>query len=144
MLVGAVIGWLLDRWLGISPWGMIVFLLLGFAAGVLNVMRAAGVVPRQDHDSNDATSVLIGAWPIQSTNFRSTISFRSRKIGNAEIAFTNSALFMLIAVVGLTAVPGRRNGRRARLVPAGCNRSAETVLRVRRQQPSAAPPARKG
>jgi ATP synthase protein I len=44
VLVGAMIGWLLDRWLGISPWGMIVFLLLGFAAGVLNVMRAAGVV----------------------------------------------------------------------------------------------------
>jgi len=45
VIVGAAIGWLLDRWLGISPWGMIVFLLLGFAAGVLNVMRAAGVVP---------------------------------------------------------------------------------------------------
>jgi ATP synthase protein I len=44
VLVGAGIGWLLDKWLGISPWGMIVFLLLGFAAGVLNVMRAAGVV----------------------------------------------------------------------------------------------------
>jgi ATP synthase protein I len=44
VLVGAGIGWLLDWWLGISPWGMIVFLLLGFAAGVLNVMRAAGVV----------------------------------------------------------------------------------------------------
>ena len=44
VVVGAAIGWLLDRWLGTSPWGMIVFLLLGFAAGVLNVMRAAGVV----------------------------------------------------------------------------------------------------
>jgi ATP synthase protein I len=42
VLVGAFIGWLLDRWLGISPWGLIVFLLLGFAAGVLNVIRAAG------------------------------------------------------------------------------------------------------
>ena len=41
--VGAFIGWALDRWLGISPWGMIVFLLLGFAAGVVNVIRAAGV-----------------------------------------------------------------------------------------------------
>jgi ATP synthase protein I len=41
--VGAFIGWALDRWLGISPWGLIVFLLLGFAAGVINVMRAAGV-----------------------------------------------------------------------------------------------------
>ena len=45
VLVGAAIGWLIDRWLGISPWGMIVFLLLGFAAGGLNVMRAAGVNP---------------------------------------------------------------------------------------------------
>jgi len=45
VLVGALIGWLLDRWLGSTPWGLIVFLLLGFTAGVLNVMRAAGVVP---------------------------------------------------------------------------------------------------
>jgi ATP synthase protein I len=44
VLVGAGLGWLIDRWLGISPWGLIVFLLLGFVAGVLNVMRSAGVV----------------------------------------------------------------------------------------------------
>jgi ATP synthase protein I len=44
-LLGAALGWVLDYWLGISPWGLIVFLLLGFTAGVLNVMRAAGVVP---------------------------------------------------------------------------------------------------
>ena len=51
VVVGALIGWLLDRWLGISPWGLIVFVLLGFAAGVLNVMRAAGVV-RDPHRSD--------------------------------------------------------------------------------------------
>jgi ATP synthase protein I len=45
VLVGAGLGWLVDRLLGISPWGFIVFLLLGFIAGVLNVMRSAGVVP---------------------------------------------------------------------------------------------------
>jgi len=45
VLVGAAIGWAIDRWLGISPWGLIVFLLLGFAAGVLNVIRAAGIAP---------------------------------------------------------------------------------------------------
>jgi len=45
ILVGAAIGWLIDRLLGTSPWGMIVLLLGGFAAGVLNMMRAAGVVP---------------------------------------------------------------------------------------------------
>jgi ATP synthase protein I len=44
VVVGAGIGWLLDRWLGISPWGLIIFVLLGFAAGVLNVMRSAGLV----------------------------------------------------------------------------------------------------
>ena len=44
VLLGAALGWLLDRWLGSSPWGLIVLVLLGFTAGVLNVMRAAGVV----------------------------------------------------------------------------------------------------
>jgi ATP synthase protein I len=53
ILVGAALGWLLDRWLGTSPLGMIVFLLLGFAAGVLNVIRAAGVVPPNTLDPPD-------------------------------------------------------------------------------------------
>ena len=43
VLVGAGLGWLIDRWLGSLPWGMFVFALLGFTAGVLNVMRQAGV-----------------------------------------------------------------------------------------------------
>jgi ATP synthase protein I len=48
--LGAGLGWLVDRGLGISPWGLIVFLLLGFAAGVLNVMRSAGVVASRGID----------------------------------------------------------------------------------------------
>jgi len=44
--VGFAIGYGLDRFAGTKPWGMIVFLLLGFCAGVLNVMRSAGVVAR--------------------------------------------------------------------------------------------------
>jgi ATP synthase protein I len=44
VLVGAGIGWLIDRWLGTVPWGLFVFALVGFTAGVLNVMRQAGVV----------------------------------------------------------------------------------------------------
>ncbi|MEO6945244.1 MAG: AtpZ/AtpI family protein [Nitrobacter sp.] len=47
VVVGAVIGWGFDRLLSTSPWGLIVFFLLGFAAGVINVMRSAGVVPDQ-------------------------------------------------------------------------------------------------
>jgi ATP synthase protein I len=43
ILVGAGIGWLFDKALGTSPWGLVVFLLLGFVAAVLNVLRAAGL-----------------------------------------------------------------------------------------------------
>ena len=41
ILVGAGIGYLLDLWLGTGPWIMLVMLLIGFAAGVLNVARSA-------------------------------------------------------------------------------------------------------
>ena len=47
VLVGAGLGWGFDRLLSTSPWGLIVFLLLGFVAGVLNVMRTAGVMAKQ-------------------------------------------------------------------------------------------------
>jgi ATP synthase protein I len=47
VLVGAALGWGFDRLLSTSPWGLIVFLLLGFTAGVMNVMRAAGVMAKQ-------------------------------------------------------------------------------------------------
>jgi ATP synthase protein I len=43
VIVGFVIGYTIDRLFGTAPWGMIVFLLLGFAAGTLNVLRSAGV-----------------------------------------------------------------------------------------------------
>jgi ATP synthase protein I len=41
ILVGAGIGYLLDLWLHTSPWLLLVMLLVGFAAGVLNVVRSA-------------------------------------------------------------------------------------------------------
>ncbi|MFD1327376.1 AtpZ/AtpI family protein [Mycoplana ramosa] len=44
VIVGALLGYLVDRFVGTAPWGMIVLLLLGFCAGVLNVMRSAGMV----------------------------------------------------------------------------------------------------
>jgi len=54
VLVGAGIGWLLDRWLGIAPWGLIVFGVLGFGAGVLNVVRSAGAMTGGPPDGGDA------------------------------------------------------------------------------------------
>ncbi|KJC57985.1 ATP synthase F0 subunit A' [Bradyrhizobium sp. LTSPM299] len=43
VVVGAAIGWGFDRLLSTSPFGFIVFTLLGFVAGVVNVVRSAGV-----------------------------------------------------------------------------------------------------
>jgi len=40
ILVGAGIGFVLDRLLGTGPWIMLVMLLVGFAAGILNVTRS--------------------------------------------------------------------------------------------------------
>jgi ATP synthase protein I len=43
--IGAAIGWGFDHLLSTSPFGFIVFLLLGFVAGVVNVVRTAGAGP---------------------------------------------------------------------------------------------------
>jgi ATP synthase protein I len=39
LVVGLVIGWTLDRWLGTKPWLLMLFVVLGVAAGVMNVVR---------------------------------------------------------------------------------------------------------
>ncbi|NSX84725.1 F0F1 ATP synthase assembly protein [Agrobacterium tumefaciens] len=46
IVVGAMLGYLLDYFAGATPWGMIVLLLLGFCAGVLNVLRSTGAVAK--------------------------------------------------------------------------------------------------
>ena len=47
VVVGAVLGWACDHVLPTKPWGLILFVLAGFVAGVVNVMRAAGVLAKQ-------------------------------------------------------------------------------------------------
>src|SRR5919198_735233 len=41
VVVGAALGWGFDKLLSTSPFGLIVFFLLGFVAGVVNVVRSA-------------------------------------------------------------------------------------------------------
>src|SRR5262245_56703546 len=53
LVVGGVIGWLLDRWLGTSPLLLIVFFLLGATAGIYNVIRSAMQLNRDAEDGND-------------------------------------------------------------------------------------------
>jgi len=53
VLVGGLIGWAIDHFAGTTPWGLIVFLLLGFGAGTLNAMRAAGLIASQGTGKKD-------------------------------------------------------------------------------------------
>ena len=53
VLVGGVMGFVLDALAGISPFGLIVGTLLGFAAGTLNVVRAAREIS-SGQDGDDA------------------------------------------------------------------------------------------
>ena len=39
--VGTIIGFILDNWFGTKPWLIIIFFFIGSAAGILNVIRTA-------------------------------------------------------------------------------------------------------
>src|SRR3982750_2923011 len=52
-LGGGIIGWLLDRWLGTKPWLMLVMLFLGFAVGVMNVLRISNESSRKARGEKD-------------------------------------------------------------------------------------------
>jgi len=41
LIVGVAIGYMLDRWLGTTPWLMLLFFVLGSVAGIVNVYRTA-------------------------------------------------------------------------------------------------------
>jgi F0F1-type ATP synthase assembly protein I len=39
LMIGAGIGWTIDKWLDTNPWFLILFFILGGAAGILNLWR---------------------------------------------------------------------------------------------------------
>ena len=41
VVVGTIIGFILDTWFDTKPWLMLIFFFLGSAAGMLNIMKAA-------------------------------------------------------------------------------------------------------
>ncbi|MBB4076994.1 ATP synthase protein I [Bartonella fuyuanensis] len=45
IIVGIVFGLGFDELVGSYPWGLVFFLFLGFAAGVLSILRSVGYVP---------------------------------------------------------------------------------------------------
>jgi ATP synthase protein I len=48
IVVGGLIGWQLDKWLGTKPAFLIVFFMLGVAAGVWNVIRVTSPLSRSE------------------------------------------------------------------------------------------------
>ncbi len=46
--VGTIIGFILDSWFGTKPWLIIIFFFLGAAAGMLNVIRAANRMQKEE------------------------------------------------------------------------------------------------
>ena len=46
--VGTIIGFILDSWFDTKPWLIIIFFFLGAAAGMLNVIRAAKKMQKDD------------------------------------------------------------------------------------------------
>lgn len=54
VFIGAGIGWYLDKWLGTIPLFLIIFFILGFAAGLRNVFRAAAALGTTAGEGNTA------------------------------------------------------------------------------------------
>ena len=54
LIVGGGIGWVLDRSLGTRPWLMVVFLVIGMAAGLVNIARTAQRISRAAQDGERA------------------------------------------------------------------------------------------
>ena len=48
VIVGTIIGFILDNWFDTKPWLIIIFFFLGAAAGMLNVIRAANRMQKED------------------------------------------------------------------------------------------------
>ena len=48
VMIGTIIGFILDSWFDTKPWLIIIFFFLGAAAGMLNVIRAANKMQKED------------------------------------------------------------------------------------------------
>ncbi len=46
--IGTIIGFILDNWFDTKPWLIIIFFFLGTAAGILNVIRTANRMQKEE------------------------------------------------------------------------------------------------
>jgi len=52
--IGLAMGYYLDKWLGTKPWMLLLFLLLGIAAGFKNVYHETKKLQNKDKKNSDA------------------------------------------------------------------------------------------
>ena len=48
VIVGTIIGFILDNWFGTKPWLILIFFFVGAIAGILNVIRSAKNMQSKD------------------------------------------------------------------------------------------------
>ena len=48
VVVGTIIGFILDNWFGTKPWLILIFFFVGVAAGILNVVKSAKKMQNKD------------------------------------------------------------------------------------------------
>ena len=48
VVVGTIIGFILDNWFGTKPWLILIFFFVGVIAGILNVVRTAKQMQDKD------------------------------------------------------------------------------------------------
>ena len=48
VLVGTIIGFILDNWFGTKPWFIIIFFFMGVIAGIVNVIRVANNMQKRN------------------------------------------------------------------------------------------------
>ena len=48
VVVGTIIGFILDNWFGTKPWFIIIFFFIGVIAGIMNVIRVANNMQKKN------------------------------------------------------------------------------------------------
>ena len=89
VVVGTIIGFILDNWFGTKPWLIIIFFFLGAIAGMLNVIKTAKNMQKR--------TKKMAANPMQQFNV-SKIG-PEIKLGGIDLSFTNSSLFMVLSLI---------------------------------------------
>ena len=136
VIVGAFIGWMLDNWLGTSPLFLVLLFFLGAMAGMLNVWRmfsgrglAVGYFDehRDSSEKEGRTDLKMASQgmhsPVEQFEIKPLIELSA---GGFDISFTNSSLFMLLAILvsGIFLVTAMRRGE---LVPGRMQGAAEMM-----------------